>query len=109
MVVIYPTRVIPAVPERTVAAQAARTVTDIVVVCDCCGRSPATGCHICRRCGRDVCGSCSSYDPDHLERICPTCFDLRGKYRKLLNILEAKYDNDVKTIENEWKAESLAK
>lgn len=99
-----------AVPERVVPAQPAWTERRTEVICDIC----ETHRHYqkCAICNRDLCKSCTIYDPrdnsDYPNRWCPVCLKLwNEKYDAANSELESDYDDAAEALWDEWKAASL--
>lgn len=79
-------------------------------ICDLCGKE--TGYHrICNICGRDICSSCTKFDPrdmgDYPDKYCEPCFKIGQKYLDQISAEEDKYDKIVENLEQEWRDEAI--
>lgn len=79
-------------------------------LCDLCKKGYKHG-SICCICGRDICSSCTRFDPrcmgDYPSRYCDSCFKIGEKYLEQTNIEEEKHSAILEKIEQEWKDEAI--
>lgn len=79
-------------------------------ICDLCGKG--TGNHrVCGICGRDLCSSCTKFDPrdmgDYQEKYCDSCFNIGRKYLDRISAEQEKFDVLIEEIEQEWRDEAI--
>lgn len=78
--------------------------------CDLCGRGPISQ-RICSICGRDICSTCTKFDPrdtgDYPAKYCDNCFQIGKKYLEQIRIEEEKFDKKVEELEQKWRDEAL--
>lgn len=99
------------IPKRTIKEH---TREKVVVVCDICkdeARVVVDG-KPCMVCKRDVCASCSNYDPENMgdypDYYCEICYGLRfEKHKHVFEKLEENYDKDIEKATEEIRRLSL--
>lgn len=79
-------------------------------ICDLCGKG--TGHHrVCGICGRDLCSSCTKFDPrdmgDYPSVYCDHCFQIGQKYLDRISIEQEKFDALIEELEQEWRDEAI--
>lgn len=79
-------------------------------VCDICGKGTEHH-RICSICGRDLCSSCTKFDPrdmgDYPEKFCDQCFNIGRKYLDRFSVEQEKFDTLIEEIEQEWRDEAI--
>lgn len=96
-----------------IPAQKAKEIEKTVKICDVC-KQQRQFLGKCVVCDRDVCLSCSKYDPyelgDYPDRHCPICYNLKYiRYKATLSNIEKQYSDGLESFDAMVKEESLKK
>lgn len=79
-------------------------------ICDLCGKGTEHH-RVCSICGRDICSSCTKFDPrdmgDYPEKYCDSCFNIGRKYLDRISTEQEKFDVLIEEIEQEWRDEAI--
>lgn len=85
-------------------------VIQYAYICDLCKKGYRHGSN-CSICGRDICSSCTKFDPrdmgDYPSKYCDSCFKVGEKYLEQISVEEEKHETVVATIEQTWRDEAL--
>lgn len=77
-------------------------------ICDICGKGTE---HHCSICGRDLCSSCTKFDPrdigDYSDKYCGQCFHIGQIYLDRIIIEQEKFDDLIEKLEQEWRDEAI--
>lgn len=81
-----------------------------VYSCDLCGKISRHR-RICSICNRDICSSCTFFDPrcieDYRDMYCESCFNIGEEYFRRMEEERKKFDIVIEEIEKEWKEKAI--